>query len=77
MDKMPFNQGDVVKCRDVGTGTALNLGYEYEVRACAQVGRHWVVQVLGPAGFDLAGSQIWYLARRFVKMAKQKEAVKT
>lgn len=62
----PFEAGQHVICRDVGVRLCLTLGGEYQVKTCAIIGRAWMVQVLGPAGFDLAGSRIWYSARRFV-----------
>lgn len=62
----PFGIGDTVKCRDVATGTPLQLGANYVVTACANIRKYWMVQIQGPHGFNNCGIKTWYLARRFV-----------
>ncbi len=65
MNKSKFQPGSVVTCRDVGVGSALQLGATYLVKACAKIDQFWMVQIIGPAGFNIAGETVWYLERRF------------
>ena len=70
MDAAPFESGDIVKCRDVGVGNALQTGQEYVIQVCATIGRQWMVQICGPHGFNTCGARTWYMARRFVRKGK-------
>lgn len=73
--KQPFQPGNRVRCRDIGVRTALTVGSDYEIRACAILGPLWMVQVCGPHGFDLmTGKPIWYQARRFIGKGSQSHA---